>query len=74
MAGMAGSYLSGRAAVPCCPRMATFTAAETRDAQGPLRLAIGFAGADRLLAGSDYPHQIGSIPLMREAISALFGL
>jgi aminocarboxymuconate-semialdehyde decarboxylase len=40
-------------------------------AAGPLMLAIGFAGADHILAGSDYPHQIGSIPLMLEAIRAL---
>jgi aminocarboxymuconate-semialdehyde decarboxylase len=40
-------------------------------AAGPLTLAIEFAGADRILAGSDYPHQIGSIPLMLEAIRAL---
>jgi aminocarboxymuconate-semialdehyde decarboxylase len=40
-------------------------------AQGPLKLAIEFAGADRILAGSDYPHMIGSIPLMLEAINAL---
>lgn len=40
-------------------------------AQGPLKLAIEFAGADHVLAGSDYPHQIGSIPLMKEAIGAL---
>ena len=40
-------------------------------AQGPLKLAIEFAGADHVLAGSDYPHQIGSIPLMLEAIRAL---
>ena len=33
-----------------------------------LRLALDFAGPDRLLAGSDYPHQIGSIPLMFETI------
>jgi aminocarboxymuconate-semialdehyde decarboxylase len=39
--------------------------------QGPLKLAIEFAGAGRILAGSDYPHQIGSIPLMLEAIRAL---
>jgi aminocarboxymuconate-semialdehyde decarboxylase len=39
--------------------------------QGALRLAIEFAGADHILAGSDYPHQIGSIPLMLEAIRAL---
>jgi len=38
---------------------------------GPLMLAIEFAGVDRILAGSDYPHQIGSIPLMRESITAL---
>lgn len=40
-------------------------------AAGPLKLAIEFAGADRILAGSDYPHMIGSIPLMLEAINAL---
>jgi aminocarboxymuconate-semialdehyde decarboxylase len=40
-------------------------------AAGPLKLAIEFAGADRILAGSDYPHKIGSIPLMLEAIGKL---
>jgi len=40
-------------------------------AQGPLKLAIEFAGAERILAGSDYPHMIGSIPLMKEAIGSL---
>ena len=39
--------------------------------QGALRLAIGFAGADHILAGSDYPHQIGSISSMLEAIGTL---
>jgi aminocarboxymuconate-semialdehyde decarboxylase len=39
--------------------------------QGALRLAIEFAGADHVLAGSDYPHQIGSIPSMLDAIAAL---
>ena len=39
--------------------------------QGPLKLAIEFAGTDRILAGSDYPHMIGSIPLMLEAIGKL---
>jgi aminocarboxymuconate-semialdehyde decarboxylase len=34
-------------------------------------LAIAFAGPERILAGSDYPHQIGSIPLMQESIGAL---
>jgi len=33
-----------------------------------LRLALDFAGPDRVLAGSDYPHQIGSIPLMIETL------
>jgi hypothetical protein len=36
-----------------------------------LGLAMEFAGANRLLAGSDYPHQIGSIPQMLENIGAL---
>ncbi len=36
-----------------------------------IRLAIDFAGADHIVAGSDYPHQIGSIPKMLEAIRAL---
>jgi aminocarboxymuconate-semialdehyde decarboxylase len=34
-------------------------------------LALDFAGADRILAGSDYPHQIGSIPLMIGTIGEL---
>jgi len=36
-----------------------------------LRLAVDFAGASQILAGSDYPHQIGSIPLMKESLTAL---
>jgi len=39
--------------------------------QGALTLAIEFAGADHILAGSDYPHQIGSIPSMLDAIAKL---
>jgi aminocarboxymuconate-semialdehyde decarboxylase len=39
--------------------------------QGALQLAIQFAGADHVLAGSDYPHQIGSIPSMLDAIAKL---
>ena len=35
------------------------------------RLAIAFAGADQILAGSDYPHQIGSIPKMISSIKSL---
>ena len=36
-----------------------------------IRLAIEFAGAGHVLAGSDYPHQIGSIALMRQAVETL---
>ena len=36
-----------------------------------LRLAIAFAGAGQILAGSDYPHQIGSIPKMLSTITSL---
>src|SRR5271163_3725835 len=36
-----------------------------------LNLAIAFAGADHLLAGSDYAHQIGSPRLMLESIRGL---
>jgi aminocarboxymuconate-semialdehyde decarboxylase len=36
-----------------------------------VKFAIAFAGVDRILAGSDYPHQIGSIPLMLDTINAL---
>ncbi len=36
-----------------------------------LRLAIEFAGIDHILAGSDYPHQIGSIPKMLSTIEGM---
>ncbi|MDH4350225.1 MAG: amidohydrolase, partial [Gemmatimonadota bacterium] len=36
-----------------------------------LRFAIDFAGVDHILAGSDFPHQIGSLRLMVESIRAL---
>ena len=36
-----------------------------------IELAVAFAGADHVLAGSDYPHQIGSIPRMLETIREL---
>ena len=35
------------------------------------RLAIEFAGVDHILAGSDYPHQVGSIPKMLSSIRSL---
>ena len=36
-----------------------------------LRLAVDFAGARQILAGSDYPHRIGSLRSMRESLSRL---
>lgn len=36
-----------------------------------LRLAIAFAGISQILAGSDYPHQIGSIYKMKATIEKL---
>jgi aminocarboxymuconate-semialdehyde decarboxylase len=36
-----------------------------------LQLAIDFAGADHLVAGSDYPHQIGSLEKMVDSIEKL---
>ncbi|HJT18124.1 MAG TPA: amidohydrolase family protein, partial [Thermoanaerobaculia bacterium] len=38
---------------------------------GALQLAIDFAGANHVLAGSDYPHQIGSLRRMIDSINAL---
>ena len=38
---------------------------------GALRLAIDFAGVDRIVAGSDYPHQIGSLKRMRTSLRQL---
>jgi aminocarboxymuconate-semialdehyde decarboxylase len=36
-----------------------------------LQFALDFAGKDHLVAGSDYPHQIGSLEKMVESIAAL---
>lgn len=36
-----------------------------------IELAVAFAGADHVLAGSDYPHQIGSIEKMFESLRAI---
>ena len=36
-----------------------------------LMLGIKFAGASHILAGSDYPHAIGSIPSMKAALHGL---
>jgi aminocarboxymuconate-semialdehyde decarboxylase len=38
---------------------------------GSLGLAVAFAGADHVLAGSDYPHQIGSIAQMKASLTRL---
>jgi aminocarboxymuconate-semialdehyde decarboxylase len=34
-------------------------------------LAMSFAGVDHIMAGSDYPHQIGSIPKMLDALKRI---
>jgi len=36
-----------------------------------LELAVSFAGANHLVAGSDYPHQIGSLEKMKSSIEGL---
>lgn len=36
-----------------------------------LELAVSFAGPEHILAGSDYPHQIGSIPKMLSSLKAM---
>jgi aminocarboxymuconate-semialdehyde decarboxylase len=36
-----------------------------------IELAVHFAGVERILAGSDYPHQIGSLRRMRQSIESL---
>ena len=36
-----------------------------------VRLCVDFAGASQVLAASDYPHQIGSIPKMKSSLAAL---
>src|SRR5487761_350354 len=36
-----------------------------------LKLAVDFAGVEHILAGSDYPHQIGSIPEMLKSLRGL---
>jgi aminocarboxymuconate-semialdehyde decarboxylase len=36
-----------------------------------LELAVSFAGAEHVLAGSDYPHQIGSIEKMLESLKTM---
>ncbi len=36
-----------------------------------IELAMAFAGADHIMAGSDYPHQIGSIPKMLHSLRGL---
>ncbi len=36
-----------------------------------LTIAINFAGTDHVLAGSDYPHQIGSLDQMKQSIETL---
>lgn len=36
-----------------------------------LQLAVAFAGPGQILAGSDYPHMIGSVPKMKSSLQSL---
>jgi aminocarboxymuconate-semialdehyde decarboxylase len=36
-----------------------------------IEFAVKFAGADHIMAGSDYPHQVGSIPKMLSSLNAI---
>jgi aminocarboxymuconate-semialdehyde decarboxylase len=36
-----------------------------------IEFAIKFAGADHIMAGSDYPHQVGSIPKMLSSLQSI---
>ena len=36
-----------------------------------IEFAIKFAGVEHILAGSDYPHQVGSIPKMLSSLQAI---
>ena len=38
---------------------------------GALRLAVEFAGPRQILAGSDYPHRIGSLRAMKDSLNGL---
>ena len=62
-----------RASIGCPPSeyLRSFHYDTVNFSPAAVRLALEFAGAERLLAGSDYPHQIGSIPLMFETIEKL---
>ena len=47
------------------------TGASSRKGAKALQLAIDFAGVEHIIAGSDYPHQIGSLEKMVKSIEAL---
>lgn len=40
--------------------------------QDAIRLALAFAGRERLMLGSDYPHQVGDMPRAVKTIKTLF--
>jgi aminocarboxymuconate-semialdehyde decarboxylase len=62
-----------RANVPCKPTeyLKRFYYDTVNFDARAVELAIAFAGAGHILAGSDYPHQIGSIPKMLETLNAI---
>ena len=77
---MAERFDRGFEAYPECRERCTVTPSEQLKAfyydtvnfdTACLALAKGFAGADHLLAGSDYPHMIGSLSKMRASIDAM---
>ena len=69
--GTYGTIVSRNISRPPSAHLKTFYYDTVNFNQGALKLAIDFAGAEHILAGSDYPHKIGSIPSMLEAIAAL---
>jgi aminocarboxymuconate-semialdehyde decarboxylase len=77
---LAERFDRGFEAYPACRERCTIRPSEQLDRlyydavnfdPANLRLAIGFAGTDHILAGSDYPHQIGSLERMKTSIEAL---
>lgn len=77
---MAERFDRGFHAFPACrERCSVLPSEQLRDVYydtvnfdpGCLRLALDFAGPTRLLAGSDYPHMVGSIESMKASLGAL---
>jgi len=67
------AFTECRANIPCPPShyLKRFYYDTVNFDPRAVQLAIDFAGAGHILAGSDYPHQIGSIPKMFETLDRL---